>query len=155
MKARILTIGLVAAGLGIVPAAAHATSSSSSTGTGATTATTVKPATPATPATPAKTTTTTPAKTTPATPATPAKTTPAKTTTGHYEAVAGTFATQAKADKRLAAITAAGITGFEVKEIGKKNQRYRVEERHLTKSEAKAAVKSLHKAKFAGSFFKA
>ena len=149
MKARILTIGLVAAGLGIVPAAAHATSSSSTTGTGATTATTVKPATPA------KTTTTTPAKTTPATPATPAKTTPAKTTTGHYEAVAGTFATQAKADKRLAAITAAGITGFEVKEIGKKNQRYRVEERHLTKSEAKAAVKSLHKAKFAGSFFKA
>lgn len=138
MKARILTIGLVAAGLGLVPTVAHATSSGSS---GTTTATTTPkaPATTTVAATPKSAATTT-ASTAP-------KTT---TTTGRYEVVSGTYSTKAKADKHLAALDAAGLKGFSVHEIGKKIKRYRVEERHLTKAEAKAAVKSLHASKFVG-----
>ena len=74
-------------------------------------------------------------------------TTPATKT---YTVVAGTFRTQAQADKRLAAITAKGINGLSVVKIGKtaKSTRFRVEETGLARADAKTLWKQLRKAHF-------
>lgn len=75
----------------------------------------------------------------------PAAPTPA---TGTYRVVAGTYKTQSKADKRLAAISAKGITGFSVVTVGTKHIRYVVEQTGLTKVDAKALWKQLRRAHF-------
>jgi cell division protein FtsN len=89
------------------------------------------------------------------TPTTPPTTTP-KTATAPvaktYTVVAGTFRTQAQADKRLAKITTkdATITGMSVVKIGKtaKSTRYRVEQTGMTRADAKALWKLLRKDHF-------
>jgi cell division protein FtsN len=90
-------------------------------------------------------TATTPKTTTTTT--TPKSTTPATKT---YTVVAGTYRTQAKADKHLAAITAKGINGLSVVQIGKttKSTRFRVEATGLARADAKALWKQLRKAHF-------
>jgi cell division protein FtsN len=67
-----------------------------------------------------------------------------------YTVVAGTYRTQAKADKRLAAITAKGINGLSVVQIGKtaKSTRFRVEETGLARADARTLWKQLRKAHF-------
>jgi cell division protein FtsN len=87
------------------------------------------------------------ANTSPTTPKS-AKATIAKT----YTVIAGTFRTQAQADKRLAAITTKDptITGMSVVKIGKtaRSTRYRVEQTGMTHADAKALWKLLRKAHF-------
>ncbi len=69
----------------------------------------------------------------------------ATTTTSHaYEVVAGTFRERASADRHLARIEKAGVTGLSVHRIGTTTIRYRVEERRLTHTEARAKVAKLH-----------
>jgi cell division protein FtsN len=67
-----------------------------------------------------------------------------------YTVVAGTFRTQALADKRLASITAKGINGLSVVKIGKtaRSTRFRVEETGLARADAKTLWKQLRKAHF-------
>jgi hypothetical protein len=67
-----------------------------------------------------------------------------------YSVIAGTYRTQARADKRLATITAKGVTGLTVDKIGKtaRTTRYRVEETGLTRVAAKTLWKQLRKAHF-------
>jgi cell division protein FtsN len=69
-----------------------------------------------------------------------------------YTVVAGTFRTQAQADKRLAKITAkdATITGMSVVKVGKtaKSTRYRVEQTGMTRADAKTLWKLLRKDHF-------
>jgi cell division protein FtsN len=91
-------------------------------------------------------TTTAPKKTTATTTPKPATTPSTKT----YTVVAGTFRTQAQADKRVAAITAKGINGLSVVQIGKtaKSTRFRVEETGLARTDAKTLWKQLRKAHF-------
>jgi cell division protein FtsN len=97
----------------------------------------------------------------PAVTATTPKTTPTTTTTpktatapvaATYTVVAGTFRTQAQADKRLAKITAkdATITGMSVVKVGKtaKSTRYRVEQTGMTRADAKTLWKLLRKDHF-------
>jgi cell division protein FtsN len=90
--------------------------------------------------------TTTTAPTTPTTTA-KAATTPATKT---YTVVAGTYRTQAQADKHVAAITAKGINGLSVVQIGKtaKSTRFRVEATGLARADAKTLWKQLRKAHF-------
>jgi len=88
-------------------------------------------------------------KTTPTTPTTTPKTTKVAVVKT-YTVVAGTFRTQALADKRLAAITAKGINGLSVVKIGKtvRSTRFRVEESAMARADAKGLWKQLHKAHF-------
>jgi cell division protein FtsN len=61
---------------------------------------------------------------------------------------AGSFKTKAAADRRLARLTTAGITGFAIVEHGTgKNHRFRVQQSGLSKADARTAVKSLKKLK--------
>jgi cell division protein FtsN len=133
-RRKILAVAAMSAGLTLVPAAAFASPAQRSLTALPTpaTATTVPPA--------AATTTTT----------TPKSTTSTTKTTISYEVIAGTFKTKAGADKRLAAITAKQISGLAVVKIGKTahTTRYRIEVKGLTKTDAKAMVKSLRADKF-------
>ena len=129
VRRRVVTIAAMTIGLVVTPAAALAVSATS--GPSAAAATTA-----ATTTTVAKKTTTT--------------STTVATTTKTYEVIAGTFKTKANADKRLALIVAKKITGLTVVKIGKTTAttRYRIEKTGLSKTDAKALVKSLHTSKF-------
>ena len=143
-RRKILAIAALSAGLTLVPAAAFASPASHSAtalpSRTTTTTTTLPPA--------ATTTTTTTPKTT--TTKTTTSTTSTTKTAITYEVIAGTFKTKAGADKRLAAITAKQISGLTVVKIGKTahTTRYRIELKGLTKTDAKAMVKSLRADKF-------
>jgi len=91
----------------------------------------------------AGTTTTASTPTTTAAPAAKATTTKKAST---YEIIAGTYVHKTSADRRLAAIEKKGVTGLSVVRIGsKKNIRERVEERGLSRADAKAKVALLKK----------
>ncbi len=141
-RRKILAVTALSAGLTLVPAAVFASPASHPASalpsrTTSTTTTTVPPAT---------TTTTTPKSTT-STSSTTKTATKAVTT---YEVIAGTFKTKAGADKRLAATTAKKISGLTIVKLGKTTHttRYRIEMKGLTKTAAKAMVKSLRADKF-------
>ncbi|MCU1388915.1 MAG: hypothetical protein JWL72_2253 [Ilumatobacteraceae bacterium] len=125
LRRRVLTIAIIGSGVLATPAAALAVSSGSRAVSTTTTSTT----------TPTSTTTKPTTKT-------------GTTTAVTYEVIAGTFHTKAKADTRLTAITNKKITGLSIVTIGKTTKRYRIEATGLTKTAAKALVKSLTAAKF-------
>ncbi len=132
VRRRVVTMAAMTIGLVVTPAAALAVSATSGPSTAAAT-------------TAATTTTAAPKKTTTST-----TTTTVTTTTKTYEVIAGTFKVKANADKRLALIVAKKVTGLTVVKIGKTTAttRYRIEKTGLSKTDARALVKSLHTDKF-------
>jgi hypothetical protein len=138
--------------------AAPSTTSGTTSGSAASTPAAAAPTTPSTASTASSktaTSTTATSKTATAKTATSTAATRAPATTAaRYEVVSGTYASSARADKHLTAVTAKGISGLTVHKFSVPSARYRVEERGLTRDAAATTVKALHADHFAGFSFR-